>query len=503
MGGARKSRPDSEPITIRGHASVADKARSDYSYLSFEVPSGTRRIHVHYDYTRTSMAESRRGQENILDIGVFAPDPATGRPEAFRGWSGGARTEFFIEPASATPGYLPGPLPEGIWQIILGLYRIAEAGCDYTVTVTLDAGASTGGDNESSGMPESDPSRAPRSGDTPDTRGTWYVGDLQSHTYHSDAKASPAHLARVAQHRGLEFLAVTDHNTISHHAELPGLSDEGFLLMPAMEITTYYGHANAWGLSKWVDFRCKSVGDVTRSVAAACGQGAIVSINHPYSDCPWTYGMIPGVEAIEVWQGLWNRGNQQAVAWWDELLSAGRRVTGVGGSDRHEPAHYDPLFPHQVGTPATRIRAGELSTRALLAAIRRGEVTIAETPGGPWLEIRVLRDDGSVARVGDSVARVPDEEVAVECLVTGAGEDTLELVANGQIVARHMLSPGEENVVLRIPPAGALYVRGQIVAGHDEAPPAEESYPRFRALCNPIYLTDQADNPGGRAHGRE
>ncbi len=493
-GAAWPSRPESEQLTLRGHASTADKTTDDYRYLPFEVREGVRRIHVHYDYTRTSMAESRLGHENILDIGIFAPDAASGKPEAFRGWSGGARTEFFIAPDAATPGYLPGPLPEGNWQIILGLYRIAEGGCDYTVTVTLDAGASAGSVGGSSGTPERDLSRPPPPDEAPALPGTWYIGDLQSHTYHSDAKASPAHLARVAQHRGLEFLAVTDHNTISHHAELSGLSNEGFLLIPAMEITTYYGHANAWGLSEWVDFRCRSSSDVARSVAVVRAQGAIVSINHPYSDCPWTFGMISGVEAIEVWQGLWNRGNLQAVAWWDELLTAGRRVTGVGGSDRHEPAHYDPLFPHQVGTPATRIRADELSTSAILAGILRGEVIIAETPQGPWLEIRVVRDDESFARMGDRITSMHGEEVAVECRVSGAGEDTLELVTNGRVAARHALSLGEEKVLLRIPAADALYVRAQIVARRNDAPPVEESYPRIRALCNPIYLSHEVGN---------
>ena len=41
---------------------------------------------------------------------------------------------------------------------------------------------------------------------------------------------------------------ITDHNTISHLAEIAQYQGEGPLLIPGQEITTYYGHANAWGI---------------------------------------------------------------------------------------------------------------------------------------------------------------------------------------------------------------------------------------------------------------
>ncbi len=49
----------------------------------------------------------------------------------------------------------------------------------------------------------------------------WLAGDLHAHTVHSDGVLTVPELARFAVERGLDFLAVTDHNTISHHAELP------------------------------------------------------------------------------------------------------------------------------------------------------------------------------------------------------------------------------------------------------------------------------------------
>ncbi|MEE8441409.1 MAG: hypothetical protein V3S41_06790, partial [Spirochaetia bacterium] len=217
------SRATQGKITLSGHVTREEKRSGDYRYLSFEVASGVARIDVQYDYNRTSFGESKAGRENVLDIGILSPGAPDDKP-VFRGWSGGARSEFFVGLADATPGYLSGSLPPGTWTIILGLYRIGNAGCDYTVTVTLSDGIAP--------LVSEEPARKLREvrespAALPNGRAeesAWFVGDLQSHTHHSDAEASVEEIAAVARRRGLDFLAVTDHNTISHHAELAHFS---------------------------------------------------------------------------------------------------------------------------------------------------------------------------------------------------------------------------------------------------------------------------------------
>ena len=46
----------------------------------------------------------------------------------------GARREFVITPEAATPGYLPGELEPGTWQVMIGLYRLPAGGAEYQVT---------------------------------------------------------------------------------------------------------------------------------------------------------------------------------------------------------------------------------------------------------------------------------------------------------------------------------------------------------------------------------
>src|SRR5262244_3858737 len=84
----------------------------------------------------------------------------------------------------------------------------------------------------------------------------WLAGDLHTHTVHSDGGLTVPELALLAARNGLDFLAITDHNTVSHHVELPGASAKyGITLLPGQEVTTNGGHAGALGDIGWVDFR--------------------------------------------------------------------------------------------------------------------------------------------------------------------------------------------------------------------------------------------------------
>ena len=115
--------------------------------------------------------------------------------------------------------------------------------------------------------------------------------------------------------RGLDFIAVTDHNTQSHYdaeRELQPYFDN-ILLLPGREITTYLGHANVFGTTSFVDFRIGTpqVPDVNSMLRQVAALQAIISINHPAArsgedcmGCGWTpatpvdYHLIEAVEAV-------------------------------------------------------------------------------------------------------------------------------------------------------------------------------------------------------------
>ena len=396
------------PYAFSLHFTPEDKLASDYHYLPFEVPPGVSGINVRYDFTKPAHAERLMGFDNIIDIGLFDPRGHEFNGSGFRGWSGSARTGFYLSPKGATPGYLPGPIPAGTWHIILGLYQIAPEGCDCQVTVTLDDSEIQNLESGARNLDYAERNPVPLDAQTRQmarTSAEWYRGDLHTHTHHSDAEASVAEIARVARSRGLDFVAIADHNTISQHLELATHCEPDLLLMPAMELTTYYGHANVWGLQRWVDFRCRDAADIRRAMEAAHSQHALVSINHPNAPIgeSWEYGWIDGADAIEVWHGLWDGEDDKTLAWWDALLQMGKRVAALGGSDRHQPSHFDPRHSNQVGSPATWVYAETLSTEAILAGMRAGHAFITADVDGPQVSLRATTPDGRKTLMGDAL----------------------------------------------------------------------------------------------------
>ena len=108
-------------FNFRGHITPEDKACSDYKTVPFDLPVPARWIKVRYRYSDRITADRIEGG-NVIDIGIFDPRGADFPGGAgFRGWSGSDRQEFSISTESATPGYFPGPLPTGRYQVHLGL----------------------------------------------------------------------------------------------------------------------------------------------------------------------------------------------------------------------------------------------------------------------------------------------------------------------------------------------------------------------------------------------
>jgi hypothetical protein len=382
-----------------------------YVYVPFDVPRRAARVHVSYDYARA-------GGANTLDLGVFdarsdGPGAAVGA-RGFRGWSGGRRSEFFITREEATPGYLAGELPAGRWRVVLGLYRVAPAGVDVKVKVVIET------EEKGPGHRAAGPRRAHNTAGT-SGRSTsagrkvsgrnlrWFAGDLHMHTVHSDGDWTVRGLAAAAREAGLDFIFVTDHNTASHHREVDE-ADGGSrqtLVMRGEEVTTYGGHANAWGLSAgaFVDFRVRPGDAVGMSQVAAHAHrlGALISVNHPSAlcgGCDWSYGdAIKEFDAVEVWNGEWDGTDESALKTWDGLLQRGLRPTAIASSDTHRAQN-------PVGRPTTHVAAVQLTQAALLNSIRRGRIYLTAERGRPLVSFEAW------ARAGVSDARsLPGDEV--------------------------------------------------------------------------------------------
>jgi len=366
-----------------------DRADSIYQYLVVDVPAGAAAIDVTLDYDRT---------ETTLDLGLIGPD-------RFCGWSGSERTNVVVTEEWATPGYLPGVVG-GPWQVVLGLYRVAPGGVD--VSIDIAAPDRRPAAPKPPPLPPR-PERPPRR-ELPAAPGhEWLAGDFHSHTVHSDGSLEIVELAARAAARGLDLLAVTDHNTVSHHAHLAAAGDHaGILLVPGQEVTTDVGHANCFGDIGWVDFRDPP----ERWQAQATERGGLMAVNHPWAwDCAWRMPLTQPADLVEMWHWTWDRHDSTALTDWP---SFGQRA--IGGSDFHRPGS-----DGEPGAPTTWLECADRSVDAVLDALRHGRIAISASPDGPVLirdgdDFVTIDADGCDLVTADGAGwLVADDRVAAFC----------------------------------------------------------------------------------------
>jgi predicted metal-dependent phosphoesterase TrpH len=448
-------------IVLSGTVTAAQTL--SYLHLPFEVPSNTVRLDVHYDYSAAISADPTVSGGNTVDIGIFdvrGHDFMTG---GFRGWSGSARRMFYIALEDATPGYLPGPIQSGIWFICLGLYKVAEQGCDYRVTITLTAADEV--------VESNFPELLPLHHDSFPTKPTgWYKGELHCHTYHSDGDSDPLAVVRKAEALGLDFLAITDHNVQSQLAALKSI-DTSLMLIPGYEVTTYKGHWNIWGGGEWIDFRILTADKLRTAMQAARDAGYVVSCNHPRTyGPPWEFTEVDLYECIEVWNGPWEIFNHEALAFWEARLREGRQITAVGGSDAH--------FHHRehitcLGQPTTYIYCGgSPSPAALLANLRAGHAFITSAPDGAQLYLQ-----SSDTIMGDTVSAY--SELSIQIRAVDASGLLLQVIGSDGVLVEQPIEKDDEAHTFTLAADNPLYVRAQLI---------EAQYGRVAALTNPLYI---------------
>jgi hypothetical protein len=203
---------------------------------------------------------------------------------------------------------------------------------------------------------------------------------------HSDGAQTVAELSRFAAGLGLDFIAVTDHNTVSHHRELPAAAARyGITLLPGQEVTTAGGHAGALGEVGWIDFRLPADAWLEQTQR----HGGLLSVNHPIAGPhSWTLPMRERPPLVEVWHWSWlDLRWTLPLAWW---LAWDPGAIPVGGSDWHRPGSDAP-----PGTPTTWVECAADGPGAVLDGLRDGRVAISGRRDGPVL----LRSGGEMIAV--------------------------------------------------------------------------------------------------------
>ncbi|EOR96176.1 secreted protein [Arcticibacter svalbardensis MN12-7] len=352
---------DSSIVIKTGH--IDSSGLFKLLYVPIAVPAGITKIEVKESYN-----ESGNPDKNVLNMGIYDPRGYTpANPLGFRGWSGGAKKEFFIQADQASTGYIPGKIQKGLWNILIYPSTIIPAGIDWKLEVKLIAGK----DNN-----EFKVSPTPKS---INNKPGWYRGDLHTHTLHSDGKRTQQELIDEAKEKHLDFIISTEHNTNSANISWGLYNTENLLIINGEEVTsTQYGHWNAIGLNAdtYIDWRfTPEQNRIGQMISKVHNNGGLSVINHPFFNVKYInsfYYDADLFDCIEVWNGTWNGLNDRALKWWDEQLRQGKKKIAIGASDTHKKAG----SPNYLGVPQTVVYASGLSKNAIINGIKQGKAYV-------------------------------------------------------------------------------------------------------------------------------
>lgn len=202
--------------------------------------------------------------------------------------------------------------------------------------------------------------------------------DLHNHSrYSTDARVAPRDLVALARRRGLDGIAITDHNSVGALPEAAEAASEGFLIVPATEVSSQEGHILAYGVREAIPRDLTAAETVERVIAL----GGVAVAAHPYRF--WS-GLGPDVvratpfPAYETQNArTLRRGNERA-----RRLARVHGAGETGGSDSH--------FLHELGRAVTVLEAGPMGLEGVLQAIAQGATRAEGKDRGAGATVRYV-----------------------------------------------------------------------------------------------------------------
>lgn len=185
--------------------------------------------------------------------------------------------------------------------------------------------------------------------------------DLHVHSSASpDGRSDLTALAKAAKERGLDALAICDHNTFTLAA--PEFR-EGVLLLPGCEVSTGSGHLLALFCKERFEIPAElpALSEAAEQIRA---HGGIAVVAHPFTradrDRETEAAHLDGAECANARARFHNPdANKMA-----EEFAARHDLIATGGSDAHHAG--------EVGNCYTGVECGEFSPEAIESAVRAG-----------------------------------------------------------------------------------------------------------------------------------
>jgi hypothetical protein len=301
-----------------------------------------------------------------------------------------------------------------------------------------------------------------------------YPGALHIHSTHSDGSATIPHIAAIAQRAGLSWIIISDHDTRAGALNREEGWYDGTAVMVGYEITPEHSHFLVLGLEEVLPASMPPA----EFVAAVRDRGGWGFVLHPDEQAgsyfkppyPWKDRSIRGFDGIEIWNYMseWTEGittqnrylrfafpilavygpTEGTMAWWDELLASGERVSAVVGLDTHATRYMlfgrfpVEVFPYrrQFGTLINYVvlrkplsQEWNEAVQQIGGALAQGHSYMAYQAWGKGRGFRFLAErEGESWTIGEEIP--PGREVRL--MVHSPRWGQIRLVHNGRVIRR-------------------------------------------------------------------
>ena len=185
--------------------------------------------------------------------------------------------------------------------------------------------------------------------------------DFHIHSYYSDdAIGSPKEIVKSVKNKGLQGMAITDHNTVKGGLAGQKFSSKTFLIIPGIEISTKDGHLLALNVTKNIP---KGL-PLQETIERILNEGGTPIIPHIYRTMSGVKEeklreVKKDIKAIEVYNGC----SQPSTNLKTAKLAKKYTLGGTGGSDSHDPRY--------AGYAYTLIDSTDISVDTIMTEIEK------------------------------------------------------------------------------------------------------------------------------------
>lgn len=185
--------------------------------------------------------------------------------------------------------------------------------------------------------------------------------DLHIHTeYSDDGAGSPEKIIKILKKKGLDGVAITDHNTVEGGVKALSFSSKDFIVIPGIEISTKEGHILGINVRKDIP-RMLSVEETVEKIIDQGGTPVVPHLFRTMSGIKEKKlkKILDKINAIEVYNACSvPQSNLKAYN-----IAKKYKLGGTGGSDSHVPEY--------VGSAYTIVDTSDFSIDSVIKEIEK------------------------------------------------------------------------------------------------------------------------------------